>query len=189
MQKILQNLLGEHFIVRCFWKPGASLQEVLSIDQTEISKLKKKDFLIVLGGINNDNPRDIQVCLDNYFRTIANTNVLVPEVPYNNHLNERKLNYLYKFICSHYKHISYIDMRYDSFMPVYYFLPIHISQLVHREILRVVYKHTYDNYINDIKVKLIPKVGGPTKVDKYTQTENYEQDNILTSSSNSFFRL
>ncbi|KAJ0176772.1 hypothetical protein K1T71_007951 [Dendrolimus kikuchii] len=51
MQKMLQRIVGEEYTVKCFWKPGANLQEVLQAERFEISTLNSDEFVIVLGAI------------------------------------------------------------------------------------------------------------------------------------------
>ncbi|KAJ0179596.1 hypothetical protein K1T71_005308 [Dendrolimus kikuchii] len=55
-QHILQHLAGAGFQVTCFFKPGARVKNVVKTELDVIQKLGKKDYVVLLGGINDDNP-------------------------------------------------------------------------------------------------------------------------------------
>ncbi|KAJ0170150.1 hypothetical protein K1T71_014078 [Dendrolimus kikuchii] len=99
MQRNIQKLVGKEFFVSCFWKPGANMHEVLLSEKTEICKLNKNDFVIILAGTNDRNPRDFQFWVQHFLNDVTNTNVIFLSIPYNKHLHEGKLNHELKYIC------------------------------------------------------------------------------------------
>lgn len=160
----------------------------MDTEKTKISLLDRNDFVIVLGGVNDKNPEETRIALINFLNNTKNTNVMISEILFNTHLNERKLNYNIKFICSNYVHATYVDMNFSMYVPDYRFLPLHVCQLMLKDILRIGYKHNYDKYT---KEKSQEKEINPVLTDNFTQTEDkyliQEKDNPL--SSNTFFRL
>lgn len=188
VQTILQKLLGEKFLVTCFWKRGATLKQVLNTEKSEISLLDKNDFVIVLGGVNDRNPVETQINLINFLNNTQNTNVIVSEVLYNIYLNVKKLNCEFKLMCSQYIHATYISMNYSMFIPDYSSLALHISQLTLREILRIAYKQNFNKY----SMERLSVDTAPMYIDKCTQTENIENTNHQNESSptnKDFFRV
>ncbi|XP_059047185.1 uncharacterized protein LOC131842626 [Achroia grisella] len=52
VRQILQNLLGNDYIVTAFWKSGARLSEILKFDNKYILELTKNDYVLIIGGTN-----------------------------------------------------------------------------------------------------------------------------------------
>lgn len=114
----LQKLVGPNYAVTCFWKPGANLSSILEIDDNTFVNLTKDDFIIVLGGINDHNPYEVQATVNSFMQKCKNVNAFVSEIPFNKFLNEKTLNYTVKFICSKYVSAKFIDMNYSQQIPI-----------------------------------------------------------------------
>ncbi|CAK1584451.1 unnamed protein product [Parnassius mnemosyne] len=170
IRETLQNLVGYEFIVTCYSKYGAPLKEVLAPAESELNKLNSNDFVIILGGINDKNPRELLFFLRQFLNNASKPNILVSEVPRNKYLNERKLNYEIKFICSEFKCVNYIEMNYSVMIPRRKYFPLYTSQLLLQELLRVDYKLKYEIYCKSLND--IPK-------HKKTYTENSTQTDMF----------
>lgn len=168
IRQTLQKLLGDNFVVSSYWKSGAQIQQVLSSAQSEINELDKNDFIVILGGINDKQPNDILFSMRNFLTYTNNTNVIVSEIPYNKFLNEKKLNYELKFVCSKYSHCTFIDMNYCEFIPDTRSFALHKCRSLLKEILHIGYKFHYEQY--KIKVNDKPK-HSTTLMSKSTQTD------------------
>lgn len=68
-----------------------------------------------MGGVNDVNPYEFKLNLYKFITTFENTNVIVCEVPYNNYLNELKLNYEIRNICGRHSNSTYCDMNFNHF--------------------------------------------------------------------------
>lgn len=194
MQRTLQRLVGERYLVSCFWKAGATLQEVLSAEKTEIEKLKHNDYLIVLAGCNDKSPFCFQSCLVNWLMIVEHTNVLISEIPSNNYLSEKKLNYELKFNCLKFQNVRFVDMKYSIERPSRRFFTLHACQNLLREILNLSNKIKYNEYLTALQVE---KGVTMSYLDKGTQTDEMQlgpekgPNSELTSSTiknSTFFR-
>lgn len=167
MQATLQELLGSKYQVTCFWKPGATTQDILTITREEILKLTKDDYLIILTGCNDYNPYQFQSYLSNCLFSYPNTNIIVTEVPYNNHLNVSKLNNLLKFVTNQHRNTSLIELHIKSYTG--YFARIKLlCRSILREILRIGYKLNKINFL-----KSNTQINKKTfLIDSQTQTES-----------------
>lgn len=190
LQRILQKLIGEEFVVTCFWKSGAQLCEVLSSAEIEISNLQRNDYLIIAGGINDKNPVVPLYRMRKLLTDTRNINIIVSEVPYNKYLNIRKLNYELKFTCSNFCNANFVDMNYSTFIPRHTYFALHLSRSLLREALRIEYKLKHDLYCQNISQNLEIKL--PTISDKSTQTEiglTVDGSTSPIKEPNDFFRL
>lgn len=176
LQSTLQTLVGREYSVSCTWKSGARLKNILSNSDKQLQELDKDDYIVILGGTNDRNPYEIQLCLNSWLSKFENTNVILCEVPYNQFLIEKKLNYQLKFLCTKYNHVGYLDMDFSRYMPKPGYYPLYISRMILRDVLRLSYHHKYDKYNNNFKNKI-------TKCDVSTQTDNIleTKDDSLTN--------
>lgn len=169
--KYLQRLLGDNYFVSSFCKPGSNMSTVLNSDIEYISTLNDNDFVIVIGGTNDRNPYEFQSSLLNWMQMHGNVNILFSEVPYNNILNENKLNYELKFICSKYNNATYIDMNYSRFIPAPKNFFVYLSRMLLREILHIDYKIQFQYYNQ--------KVSKPLQIGKETREISTQTDITL----------
>lgn len=134
-RRILQGLLGNEYTVTSFWKPGATLGDILHSDNSEINNLNSNDYIIMLGGVNDYNPYEFKINLNTWLRKVTHTNVIIPEITYNKHLNENKLNYELRYACSMYsKNVSNIAVNYSNCIPHNSLLKQNLCQLIMWEI-------------------------------------------------------
>ena len=145
IQRTLQHLIEEKYKVTCFWKSGATLQDVLLSEHREISSLTQEDYVIVLGGVNDRSPSLFQLCIGNFLCTTRHTNVLFCEIPHNKCLHESKLNYELSFLCSKFVNAKYIDMEFSVCLPYKSLFPKHVCRFLLREILCNEYKILFNN--------------------------------------------
>lgn len=176
----LQDLVGEEYLVTSVWKPGAKLCDILSSGQKELMQLTNKDFVILLGGVNERNPFEFKCTSETWVQSLKNTNVLICEIPFNQYLNEKKLNYDFRYICNRHSNSIFVDMDFSQFLPHKSHFSTHISRHLLKEILRIDYQNKIIFFKSQIKYRV--SCNKLTNVsDKYTQTENLSYE---TSSCN-----
>lgn len=146
LQKKLKEHVGSDYMVTCFMKPGADLSNLVTSDKKEIEGLSKEDYVILVGGINDKSPYLFQSALNNFLTCTQHTNVLISEIPYNRNLNEKRLNYILRFMCAKYENSVYLDMRYGEYVPRRFQSSLLLCQSMVREILRIDYRHKLQNY-------------------------------------------
>lgn len=190
IQQTLQRLVGDRFLVTSFWKAGATLEDVLlAVNSSEIRSLKNKDFLIILGGCNDKSPFFIRSCLANWLSLEHNTNILISEVPCNDYLSEKKLNYELKFICLKLKNVRFVDMNYSFEVPLRRWFARHVCQNMLRELLNLSHKIEYDEYCKHIqKVELERYVSKGTQTDDVVATAPSDSAEVPSAINNQLFR-
>lgn len=173
--RLLQSLVGDRFKVSCFWKSNAKLCHLVNTYQSEINQLTKEDYVILLGGINDTNPYQFKSSICQWLCNVQNTNIIVSEIPYNNYLHEKRMNYELKFLCGLRKNAVFLDMNYARFIPNRNYFFINLCRSLLRDILRIDYKIKIDNYnlwLECNKQKIL--------TDAYIQTDFISNDkNIL----------
>lgn len=132
-------------------------------------ELTEKDYIIVLAGTNDINPLDFKIDLGIWFKSVIHANIIVSEIPYNNNLNENKLNNELRYICLKYKGL-FVNMGYSRFVHRNYYFTVNICRYLLKEILRIDYKIKFATYIKQNRV--LPKL----KTNKSTQTYNLPGD-------------
>lgn len=172
VQRILQKLMGPNYFITSYWKPGAVLEDIIASCYREISCLGENDFIIVLGGTNDTNPTEFHFHMKTFLKYTKHTNVLVSEVPYNKHLNERKLNYELRFVCNGFKHTLFVDMNYVRTIPYRKVFALNLSRVFHKEIIHIEYKINKIKYDDQVQA-LTYNVIKPCQIDNSTQTEDY----------------
>lgn len=173
IRQILQKLIGSKFDVFCFCKPGAKLSEILKLHARDIDNLSEDDFIIVMGGMNDDNPFNIVSSITVWLNKFTKPNVIMCEVPFNKHLNETKLNYEYKLLCSKYYNVTFLDMDFSRYIPNRKQFSLTVSRYLLREVLHIGYKSNYSKFI---KQKCPVSV-----VTVSTQTELLNESNDITT--------
>lgn len=174
LRSILQELIGEEYLVTCYSKPGASIGDVVKSGRQEIATLTEKDYVILLGGTNDSHPYKFQFDLHCWINTTKKTNVIICNIPYNRNLNRWKLNYELKFICSQHSHLSLIDLNYSNYRHTPRVLNTQLCRMILKETLRIDYKIKSSNYSN----KQSNYTEQSNLVNQYTQTETLKNDNI-----------
>lgn len=144
--KKLQYLLGSKYLVKSFIKPNACLKNIIESMKSDILSLTKNDCVILLGGINDRNPYEFSFTFNLWLSSVKNTNVIVSEIPYNVYLNVKKLNYELGFLCDKYSNAEYIDLDYSRVLPHRGFFRTNLARSLLKEILRIYYKNSMDNY-------------------------------------------
>lgn len=114
VQQTLQELLGTKYDVFCFWKPGASLSDILLTCKSELNSLCLDDYVVLIGFRNDTNIFSIRYTLASWIARVQNTNIIVCESSYNRHLNEKKLNNEIKYICKQFNNTVFLDMNFFS---------------------------------------------------------------------------
>lgn len=173
VREILQKLLGDGFIVRCVVKSGAQLNHILDFTKQAVSGFTRDDFIVLAGGCNDTNPYNFHQSLNLWLSSMNHTNVIISEIPYNMWLNEEKLNYELKFICSKYCNVTFLDMNYSTTRPHKKYLAINLSRSVLREILQINYKNEMSLYNREYlrQIMNIPTEPKST-IDNQTQTDD-----------------
>lgn len=146
LRSTLQKLLGESYVVTSFVKPNASIGEVVNSMKTEILNLTDYDCVILIGGSNEKYPEKLNIDLNVFLSSVSNTNVIVCEVPRNNYLNVKKLNYYLKFICKTYSSVAFLDLDYSRSIPKRHHFTVHLARCLLKEILCINYKITMKYY-------------------------------------------
>lgn len=165
VRELLQKLVGPAYKVSSFWKAGARIEEVLKSQKEIISNLTMSDYIIIIGGTSDCNPHEFKFSFENWCKSIKNTNIIVTEVPNNRHLNEKKLNYELRFICSAFKNVTYIDMNYSLTIPRGIFFALNLSRSLLRQIINIDNARKYLEYQQHVRTCL------KMQCNKYTQTE------------------
>ena len=167
----LQALLGNHFQVLCFWKPGAKTTDVL-LNSYDFDSLNKNDYVVILTGINDTDPLDFQIDISVLLRSIKYANIIVSEVPFNKNLNEKCLNSSLRHLCNKFNGV-FVNMGYSQIVQRRHNFTVNICRHLLKEILRIDYKTKFMTYIeqNCILTKL--------KTDQSTQTCNIPGDDVI----------
>jgi hypothetical protein len=173
VQRAMQQLLGTNYVVTCFWKDGACLQEVLSTCSAELRGLTFHDFVVVIGGINENNSFNLKTLLLKWLSLTCHTNIIISGLPCNANLNI-SLNKEIKLICRGFSHCSFVSLNYfRSRLGSRYFLT-DLCFGIFREITHVCYR----NLINHSHGVIIPC--SPKSESCLATPEEY-QTPILTS--------
>lgn len=190
IQKVLQTLLGSRFKVFCFSKPGANMTNLVSTLPQEMDTLTKDDFVILLGGQFDNNPNELKISLQNWIYRTNKPNILICQTPYNKHLNEEKLNYEVKHICTMFPNSLFVDMRYESYVPNKRRISKHISQTILKDILHLKYKMEYQIYTKkQIANQLNKRVSmDKTKITYYFKSDKNINRDSVNHEQNRFFR-
>lgn len=175
----LQKLLGENFKVQSFLKPGAQLKHITSSIKQDVEDFTFRDYVILLGGMNDTNPYDFCTQLNICLNLMSHTNVIISEVPHNRYLREQKLNYEIRYVCEKYPNAMFLNMNYSSVRPTKNTFEINLSRALLKEVLHLKYKHDYINYMESEAVKQQKYY-----VDKGTQTSEYSFECKISSNVN-----
>lgn len=188
VQMNLQSLVGSKYAVTSYSKPNAQLSEVLSSEKELLKSFTKNDFVVILGGINDKNPIEFQYVIRNYLKNLNNTNIIISEVPYNNFLCEKKLNYELKFICNQFVNTTFVDMDYSRYLPNRDNFALQLSRYILKEVLHIEYKRKYLTYYYT-KPKSI-SMQSTSSCDKSTQTpEIFIDSNCASGAPDHLFRV
>lgn len=204
-RQMLQELLGSQYEVFSFLKSGATIADILSSCKAELSTLTTNDYVILIGFRNDTNLFSTRYILASWISSVQNTNIIVCETSFNPHLNENKLNYEVKFICSQFKNATFLDMSYARFK-LSRFYNIELCRNILQDITRLSNHRKYKLYQMQIQLKTMFKdsrdIGTQTELvtltDKITQTDQDipnasisstdRNDDINDSTNTKFFR-
>lgn len=134
----LQDLLGDNYEVTCVWKQSAKLDNILNLDQT-LYNLTENDYIVIIGGSNDDNPFELKNNLIYFFKSLSKPNIILLEVPYNRFLNERKINYELRNISRNYLNVNYVDMDYSRIRYRKMTFTLKLCRTLLKEICRINY--------------------------------------------------
>lgn len=152
--------------------------------------MSKDDYVILVGGINDKSPYLFQSALNKFLTCTQHTNVLISEIPYNRNLNEKRLNYILRFMCAKYENSVYLDMRYGEYVPRRFQSSLLLCQSMVREILRIDYRHKLQNYrakqeSEKVKGHNILVVNKSTQTDpESVQSSNLQGGNNIDNNQN-----
>lgn len=183
LQASLQKLLGTNYKVFSYFKPGASSGDILDDVNVLTKEFTKEDYLIILAGKNDRNPRESSSILFYNLSKTKHTNVIVSEIPYNRIVNEYKLNNEIKCTCSIFKHSEFVDMGFSTFIPNRSRFLNHITRRLLKEILRLGYRNNYHNYLTNLRyIQNIQKTkqfnDANTQTDDIILNENTDTEKI-----------
>lgn len=153
VRQCLQKLVGEEFLVTAIWKPCAKLCDLFSSGKEELQRLTKNDYVILMGGVNETNPFELKYFSETWVQSLKNTNVLICETPFNQYLNEKKLNYDYRYICNRHRNCVFVDMDFGRFLPYKSQFPIFVSRYLLKEILRIEYQNKIQKYCTKLSIR------------------------------------
>lgn len=177
MRSQLQDLLGNSFKVTSLVKPGATMAEVLRTCVAECKDFTNLDYILILGGSNDSNPLNLQSTLYHTLGQVRETNVLVGKIYKNKYLGVNMLNNSLKLVCSNFINSIFLPLDQDHSRTKLtfpkYINTIQASRLIHKEILRIKYKHDFINY-NTIKSNNQCAICGEVQkcyINNYTQTD------------------
>lgn len=172
LQKALQILLGSQHLVTCFWKSGAKVRDLTYVEKNEISALSNKDFVIILGGMNEVNPFEFKTHAAIWLHSIEKANVIVCEIPHNKNLREYKLNYELKLICNQFQNVSYLELNYSRFIPDRMHFTKQLSRSLLRKLLQIDYTIKMNQYTEHINLQKKHKETAKVMINMSTQTNN-----------------
>lgn len=135
MQRALQKLVGSEYEVSCFWKSEAYLGEVLNTCKGEIGTLSEKDFIVVIGGMNDKKPSELKINLLEWLSTNVNTSIIICGLPNNSTLYYRDVNYDVKMISQGFAHTTFVKMNYGKSRQTSKFFTSNLSFSIYREML------------------------------------------------------
>jgi hypothetical protein len=171
VRQLLQGLLGSQYELLSFWKPGATIFDILASCKSDQVKLTKNDYIVVIGFGNDASLFAVRHIFASWLSSVRNTNVIVCETPLNRHLNENKLNYEIRFICSQFDNAVFLDMDFARSVPRRKYYVTNLCRNVLREILRLHNYRKFYMYRNEMQNKHmydnIRDVG--------TQTDGYDK--------------
>lgn len=151
IQAALQKLLGTEYKVVSHFKPAARLGEVISNVNLCTQEFTKEDYIIILAGMNDSDPREASSLLYYYLSRSHHSNIIICEVPYNKNINEHKLNNEFKCICSLFTRCEFIDMGFSRYIPKRSLFVNYITRRLLKEILRLDYGNKYQKYITTLQ--------------------------------------
>lgn len=177
IRESLANIVGSDYNVTTILKPGARLQQITQTHREELRNLDKNDYIILLGGTNDINPREFQTQFRNFLSTYKNTNIITCEISYNRILRVDLLNNYLKFTCNKNNHACYIDMNYSRYIPKGRFFSIYSARHILRELIRLDYSSKLlQNYFN--QTSNISKSPNKYTTDRSTQTYSDQNQDI-----------
>lgn len=198
LRRKLQELLGSSYIVTSFLKPNALFEDIVNSCKSEILTLTNDDCVILLGGCDDKNPEKLNTELNVFLKSLAHTNVIVSEIPVNRFLNEKTLNYQFKFTCKKFINTIYMDLNYSKIIPKLGNFVNHLARCTLKEILSINYKQNFKKYNLSLQIKnntnkLYRDIGTQTLntgsiKDSSTCTNNNIVDNINSDLANNTIR-
>lgn len=164
----LKALLGKSYIVQSLCKPGAKMHDILKPLQKHTQTFTKRDYVIIIGGSNDNNPYLLLSGLNHNLHLLKHTNTIICQTTHSRYLNETKLNYEIKLMTRGFSGSVYLDMDYDTYIPRYKYFLINLGRRLLKEILRISYDMDFQEYT---KTKLyVNKM--KTFCDNMTQTDD-----------------
>lgn len=185
MYKVLQTLLGDQYLVTSVTMPGAKINNILSTCLKDCVGLTKSDYVIIIGGSNDQHPNSLYSHLYFYIDKLSYTNVILTEVRYNAGLNVQKLNSMYTHLAAQFKWVTFTKYSQNVYRGRYRL--INLGQNILRDILRLKYKYNYEEYCKNIISFRKKTIGTQTSncslshetIDIGTQTEDISTDKFF----------
>lgn len=176
VRQVLQPLLGTKHMVQSIIKPGAKINNLINDGLSHCTNFTKSDYVIVIGGSNDDNPLELQSNLYHLLKNLSHTNVILTDIYRNKYLNVNKISELYRLLSNQFEWVIFNEYLY-YFKNRYHInnriRSITLGRSILRNILRLNYSRKRATLVsqNDNSDKVDKKV-----VSKYTQTDGDEND-------------
>ena len=114
-----------HSSVSSFIKPGATINQLVSVQEKELKDLGKKDVIVISGGANDmdnikeDKGSEVLSKMTKFMQTYNNTNIAIISTPYRFDLENKsrinlaiqKLNSKLKKMTKLFRHVSMTEME------------------------------------------------------------------------------
>lgn len=180
MRQILQQLVGNNYIVCSMIKQNANMEQVLMSCVSQCKNLTKSDYVIILAGSHDSNIRSLESNLKHSLSLLTHTNVIVGNVCRNMCIDEYSLNTVLHQICCLFDNVMYADLiDYHSENPKM-FHRIHACRLLLRQTLKIEYMNKFIMYKKKQESLYSSSV--------CTQTNIVNYHSASTQTSEEFFR-
>lgn len=146
LRELLQKLLGEKFSVESVIKPYATMDQVLRSCSTLCKDYGENDCIIILGGSNDKDPVRLKSLLYYNLSMLGKTKIILCNVRNNMYLNENKVNYTYRHLCSRFANTTFLDLSDEEYFNRERFNKLYVCRVMLREILGIRYAQKIAQY-------------------------------------------
>ena len=118
------QFLNTKFSVSSFIKPGATINQLVSVQEKELKDLGTKDVIVISGGandmdINEDKGSEVLSMMTKFMQTYNNTNIAIISIPHRFDLDNesrinlaiQKINSKLKKMTKLFRHVSMTEME------------------------------------------------------------------------------
>lgn len=149
LRQKLVNKLNNDYFVQAHISPNAKLGHILNKIEFEATGLTKNDFLIIVGGTNDIDDRNINMNLlikniDEKLKAIINTNIVLSSIPYRYdkpfyNKKIRKINNIIRMISYNHSHVYYLPLQELSRID-YTYHGLHLNDSGKDKIVSIIHK-------------------------------------------------